>query len=178
MPRGTVNAIIQQYKKTGQIKNGKRTGRPPKLTPRDERRLSRLILWNRRTPLMQILATFNPSNNVSISKGTFNKSYLQQRKYDQSGRQLLCLCVEQERATDWNFRAKTPIQSNQVSKLWYGGAPGTVSEHFLLWIAISMQRNIWIHSRRICDQLLHNIFLRVAKYFKMMGNRCIWLTSS
>ena len=49
MPRGTVNTIIQRYKNTGQMK-GKRTGRPPKLTPRDERRLSRLILRNRRTP--------------------------------------------------------------------------------------------------------------------------------
>ena len=68
MPRGTVNTIIQRYKKTGQIKMGKRAGRPPKLTPRDERRLSRLILRNRRTPLMQILDTFNASNDVSISK--------------------------------------------------------------------------------------------------------------
>ena len=30
MPRGTVNTIIQRYKKNGQIKKGKRTGRPPK----------------------------------------------------------------------------------------------------------------------------------------------------
>ena len=58
MPRGTVNTIIQRYKKTGQIMKGKRTGRHPKLTPRDERCLSRLILRNRRTLLMQILATF------------------------------------------------------------------------------------------------------------------------
>ena len=71
------------------------------------------------------------------------------------------------------------IQSNHVSKLWYGGElPGTVSECFLLWTAISMQRNTWIHSRRICGQLLRDIFLRVAKYFKMMGHRCIRLTSS
>ena len=68
MPRGTVNTVIQRYKKTGQTKKGKRTGRPPKLTPRDERGLSRLILRNRRTPLMQILATFNASNDVSIIK--------------------------------------------------------------------------------------------------------------
>ena len=39
MPRGTVNTIIQRYKKTGQMKKGKRTGRHPKLMPRDERRL-------------------------------------------------------------------------------------------------------------------------------------------
>ena len=36
MPRGTVNTIIQRYKMTGQMKKGKRTGRPPKFTPRDE----------------------------------------------------------------------------------------------------------------------------------------------
>ena len=46
MPIVTVYTIIQRYKKTGQIKKGKRTGRPPNLTPRDERRLSRLILRN------------------------------------------------------------------------------------------------------------------------------------
>ena len=28
MPRGTVNTIIQRYKKTRKIKKGKRTGRP------------------------------------------------------------------------------------------------------------------------------------------------------
>ena len=64
MPRGTVNIIIKRYKKTGQIKKGKRTGRPPKLTPRDERRLSRLVLRNRRTPLMQMLATFHIKANI------------------------------------------------------------------------------------------------------------------
>ena len=73
VPRGTVDTIIQRYKKTGQIKKGKRAGRHPKLTPRDERRLSRLILRNRRTPLMQILSTFNASNDISISKRTFDK---------------------------------------------------------------------------------------------------------
>ena len=73
MSRGTVNTIIQRYKKAGQMKKGKRTGRPPKLTPRDERRLSRLILRNRRTPLMQILATFTASNDVSISNRIFDK---------------------------------------------------------------------------------------------------------
>ena len=46
MPRGTVNTIIQRYKNTGKIKKGKRTGRHPKPTPRDERRLSRLVLRN------------------------------------------------------------------------------------------------------------------------------------
>ena len=73
MPRGTVNTIIQRYKKTGQMKKGKRTGRHPNLTPRNERRMSRLILRNRRTPLMQILATFNASNDVSISKQAVDK---------------------------------------------------------------------------------------------------------
>ena len=69
-----------------------------------------------------------------------------------------------ERATDRTFTAKKTIQSNHVSKLWHGGAlPGTVSERFLLQAAISMQRNTWIHSRRICGQLLRDIFLRVSK---------------
>ena len=31
MPRGTVNTIIQRYKKTGQMKKGKRTGNPQNL---------------------------------------------------------------------------------------------------------------------------------------------------
>ena len=45
------------------------------------------------------------------------------------------------------YGRKKTIHSNHVSKLWYGGAlPGTVSERFLLWTAISMQRNTWIHS--------------------------------
>ena len=77
------------------------------------------------------------------------------------------------------FTAKKTIQSNHVSKLWDGGTlPGTVSERFLLRTAISMQRNTRIHSWRICGQLLRDIFLRVAKYFKMMGHRCIRLTPS
>ena len=53
---------------------------------------------------------------------------------------------------------------------WYG--IGTLS-----FVDGTMQRNICIHSGRICGQLLRDIFLRVAKYFKMMGHWCIRLTS-
>ena len=154
MPRGTVNTIIQRYKKTGQMKKGKRTGRP----------LSRLISRNRRTPLIQILATFNASNDVSISKRTFDKycrrmrflrgpsvktkgittpspkdqtgmvqtpkildcrwplvhSYLQRRKYDQSGGQFPCLCVEKERRGLQTGPLRREKQFSQITFQSYG----------------------------------------------------------
>ena len=69
-------------------------------------------------------------------------------------------------------------QFSQITFQSHGMGVHTVSERFLLWTAISTQRNTWIHSRRICSQLLRNIFLRVAKYFKVMWHRRIGLTSS
>ena len=118
MPRGTVNTIIQRYKKTGQMKKGKRTGRPPKLTPRDERRLSRLFLRNRRTHLMQILATFNASNDVSISKRTVDK---------------YCRRMGFSRGPSVNRTFTAKKQFSQITFQSYG-----MGVHFLLWTAISM----------------------------------------
>ena len=166
---------------------------------------------------MQILATFNASNDVSISNQTVDK-YCQRMGLSRgpSVKKQLLQPRHRRIRLDWckprrfwtiddhwsrvifsdesmgdNYRiyvwkrkgegyrpdlySEKTIQSNHVSKLWYGVAlPGTVSERFLLW----MQRNTYIHSRRICGQLFSEIFLRVAKYFKMMGHWCIRLTSS
>ena len=60
IPRGTINPVIQVYKKTGRMKKLPRTGQPEKLTKRDQRTLSRLILANRRAPLKKILAEMEP----------------------------------------------------------------------------------------------------------------------
>ena len=73
IPRGTINSVIQVYKKTGRMKKLPRTGQPEKLTKRDQRTLSRLILANRRAPLKKILAEFNANNDFTISKRTFDR---------------------------------------------------------------------------------------------------------
>ena len=63
LKRTTVSTIVNVFKKTGRMKKLPRGGRPEKLTQRDQRRLTRLIMTNRRTPLKKILAEFNAEND-------------------------------------------------------------------------------------------------------------------
>ena len=65
--------IIQNFKKTGTPITSRSTGRPPKLTNRDLRRLNRLILTHRRTPLKKIYALFNQDSGLKLCKRTLDR---------------------------------------------------------------------------------------------------------
>lgn len=73
MHRSTVSSIIQGFKKSGSATTSSRTGRPKKLAPRDLRRLNRLIMTHRRTPLTKVYALFNKDSGTNLCKRTLDK---------------------------------------------------------------------------------------------------------
>ena len=47
-PHSTVSTFIRRYSLRGELENRRRSGRPRKVTPRDYRKLERLVKVNRR----------------------------------------------------------------------------------------------------------------------------------
>ena len=90
----------------------------------------------------------------------------------------MCVCVEKERATDRTITAKK--QFSQITFQGYG-----MGLHYLIRYRNAFFCGQQYQCREVLGYTLGEfvasycaIFLRVAKYFKMMGHRCLGLTSS
>ncbi|KAA3669793.1 uncharacterized protein DEA37_0002337 [Paragonimus westermani] len=67
-PKGTIDKFLRKYRQTGTHVNKPRSGRPPILTNRGERRLKRLVSTNRRQSLSDLTSAFNAGpDRVSIA---------------------------------------------------------------------------------------------------------------
>ena len=71
VPRTTNSAIIQTFKRTGNVKKKSMSGRKEKLSVRAQRLLSRIIAANRKKPIAVVMAEFNNQSDTPISKTTF-----------------------------------------------------------------------------------------------------------
>ena len=71
VPRTTISAIIQTFKRTGNVKKKSMSGRKEKLSVRAQRLLSRIIAANRKKPIAVVMAEFNNQSDTPISKTTF-----------------------------------------------------------------------------------------------------------
>jgi transposase len=69
-PHSTVSSFIRRYLLRGELKNRRRSGRPKKITPRDYRKLERLVKVNRRDTLSKITIKFNENNANPVAKRT------------------------------------------------------------------------------------------------------------
>ena len=55
----TVSRVITKYKESGSLENKKRSGRPSKISDRDNRKLSRIVTSDRGQTLADITSAFN-----------------------------------------------------------------------------------------------------------------------
>ena len=69
-PHSTVSTFIRRYLLRGELENRCRSGRPQKITPRDYRKLERLVKANRRDTLSDITLKFNENNVNPVAKRT------------------------------------------------------------------------------------------------------------
>ena len=65
-----MSTFIRHYLLRGELENRRRSGRPKKITPRDYRKLERLVKANRRDTLSDITLTFYENNVNPVAKRT------------------------------------------------------------------------------------------------------------
>lgn len=70
IPKSTVIDICKRFSDTGSLENKPRSGRPPKIKPRDYRKLERIVKTNRRCSLSDITAKFNEERPEPVSRRT------------------------------------------------------------------------------------------------------------
>lgn len=70
IPKSTVIDICKWFSETGSLENKPRSGRPPKIKPRDYRKLERIVKTNRRCSLSDITAKFNEERPEPVSRRT------------------------------------------------------------------------------------------------------------
>ena len=72
--RNTVAKVIQRFKKNGEVLNMKRSGRPRKLTPRDERHLGRSLEKNRKASTVELAKALESQVGVTVSTDTIRRT--------------------------------------------------------------------------------------------------------
>ena len=65
-----MSTFIRRYLLRDELENRLRSGRPKKITPRDYRKLERLVKANRRDTLSDIILNFNENNVNPVAKRT------------------------------------------------------------------------------------------------------------
>lgn len=71
--RTNVQRIIAKYKQLGHIETGKRTGRPPKTTPREDRQIVRMSMRDRFKPAAQISRELKVGSSGTVSRSTVTR---------------------------------------------------------------------------------------------------------
>ena len=80
-PKSTVNKVIAAYKKGIEVPPSW-TGRPPKMTERDNRHLMQILNKNRRININELCEDFVASTSTNVSQITL-KRHLHKNKIDQ-----------------------------------------------------------------------------------------------
>lgn len=70
IPRTTVSSFIHRFLQRGTVENMERKGRPKLVTPRDYRKLERIVKTNRRDTLADITTKFNENREKPVAKRT------------------------------------------------------------------------------------------------------------
>jgi len=76
----TVHDTIKRYRDENRVESSPRSGRPPALSDRDKRGLTKIIKEERSQTLLQITEKFNETNDLSLSSSTVRK-YLHELGY-------------------------------------------------------------------------------------------------
>ena len=66
-PRGTVATVIRNFQLCGNVQTAKRSGRPPKTTPRDDRRLQKLVKDDRRASATKLARKWSEMTKKTVS---------------------------------------------------------------------------------------------------------------
>ena len=74
IPKSTCNEIIKMYKEEGLTKAPPREGRPPILTPRDQRHLALTVEKNPMTPIAVIREEFVEASGTQVSISTLRRA--------------------------------------------------------------------------------------------------------
>lgn len=70
IPRSTVGCLVKRVGERGSVENQPRSGRPALITPRDYRKLERIVKVDRRKTLTDITNTFNENRPVPVARRT------------------------------------------------------------------------------------------------------------
>lgn len=73
-PKSTVGDVIKKYNEEGLTTTKKRSGKPKKLTNRDERSLVKIIKENRGNTLEEVTEKFNTAMKISVSNRTVQRT--------------------------------------------------------------------------------------------------------
>ena len=74
--RNTVAKVVQRSNKTGHVINIKRSGRPMKLTARDERHLKRTLEANRKTSASELASIVKVQSGTAVSSATVSVHFI------------------------------------------------------------------------------------------------------
>ena len=83
-PKSTVNKVITTYKKGIEVPPS-RTGKPSKITERDNRHLMRVLNKNRKTNINELCEDFVASTSTSVSQITLKRHLHKNKIYGRIG---------------------------------------------------------------------------------------------
>ena len=69
-PRGTIATIVKKFRLSGNCQTAKRSGRPSKTTPRDQRHLEKLVNEDQRAPARDLAKKWGEMIQKSLNKRT------------------------------------------------------------------------------------------------------------
>jgi len=142
LPDSTVRSFIKKYKKTGNIENLPRPGRPPIATQRQKRLLIREVMKNRRAPLRELTANVGLNVTTTTASNYLHeagiKSHVAAKKpfiSDENQKKRLIWCKEH---INWNISEWNNIIWSDESSVEIGES----SRRELVWRKVGERYNL------------------------------------